>query len=51
MTSDTVMDTSRLEHFLGYEYENIIRFPVADAFSECFRDSEAKAQSVTVVKN
>jgi nucleoside-diphosphate-sugar epimerase len=50
MTSDTVMDTSRLEHFLGYEYENVIRFPVADAFSECFRSSERKAQAAPVAK-
>jgi nucleoside-diphosphate-sugar epimerase len=45
MTSDTVMDTSRLEHFLGYEYENVVRHPVADAFSECFRKVETKAQA------
>lgn len=45
MTSDTVMNTSRLEQFLGREYEDVIRFPVADAFSECFRDPAGKVQA------
>lgn len=45
MTSDTVMDCSRLQHFLGYEYEQVIRYPIGDAFAECFRKaSEAKVQ-------
>ena len=50
MTSDTVMDTSRLQAFLGYEYENVIRFPIADAFSECFRKPEVKEQAVPAEK-
>ena len=37
MTSDTVMDTSRLEDFLGAEYKNVIRYPVAEAFAACFQ--------------
>jgi nucleoside-diphosphate-sugar epimerase len=40
MTSDTVMDTSRLGDFLSHEYENVIRLPIADAFAECFREGE-----------
>jgi nucleoside-diphosphate-sugar epimerase len=36
MTSDSVMDTSRLEEFLGDEYKKVIRYPVAEAFAECF---------------
>ena len=43
MTSDTVMDTSRLEEFLGAEYKNVIRFPIADAFSECFKRETSAA--------
>lgn len=40
MTSDTVMDTTRLQEFLGVEYKNVIRYPVAEAFSECFKKEE-----------
>jgi nucleoside-diphosphate-sugar epimerase len=50
MTSDTVMDTLRLEHFLGHDYEETIRFPVADAFRDCFRAAEMKAQAVPASK-
>jgi nucleoside-diphosphate-sugar epimerase len=51
MTSDTVMDTSRLEEFLGREYENIVRLPIADAFAECFRDQDAKVQAAPAGKS
>lgn len=37
MTSETVMDTSRLAAFLGDEYKNVVRYPVAEAFAECFK--------------
>jgi nucleoside-diphosphate-sugar epimerase len=40
MTSDTVMDTARLQEFLGPEYKNVIRYPVAEAFLECFTQQE-----------
>lgn len=50
MTSDTVMDTSRLEHFLGREYEEVIRFPIADAFSDCFRVIQTKSQAAPAAK-
>ena len=40
MTSDTVMDTSRLAEFLGSEYGTVLRFSIADAFAECFRQEE-----------
>jgi hypothetical protein len=50
VTSDTVMDTSRLERFLGYEYQNVIRFSVTDAFSECFRRSKMKARAMPAAK-
>jgi len=38
MTSDTVMDTTRLQQFLGPEYKNVIRHPLAEAFRECFKN-------------
>jgi len=50
MTSDTVMDTSRLEAFLGSQYTSVLRFPIADAFAECFRQPEAKVQSAPTGK-
>ena len=37
MLSDTVMDTARLQEFLGAEYKNVIKYPVAEAFAECFK--------------
>jgi hypothetical protein len=40
MTSDTVMDISRLPEFLGTEHGTVLRFSIADAFAECFRQEE-----------
>ncbi len=37
MTSDTMMDTTRLAEFLGAEYKNVVRYPVTEAFGECFK--------------
>jgi hypothetical protein len=46
MVSDVVMDTTRLQEFLGAHYDKIIRFPIADAFADCFRQPEPRAQAV-----
>lgn len=46
MTSDTVMDTSRLQEFLADNYEHVIRYPIADAFADCFRTREARGQAM-----
>lgn len=48
MTSETVMDISRLEEFLGGNYKDVIRYTAADAFAECFRKEE-KAKTTAVV--
>ena len=40
MTSETVMDTTRLQQFLGAEYNNVIRYPIAEAFAECFKPAK-----------
>jgi nucleoside-diphosphate-sugar epimerase len=37
MLSDTLMDTTRLQQFLGAEYKNVIRYPIAEAFADCFK--------------
>lgn len=50
MTSDTVMDTSRLEEFLGGESRAVLRFSVAEAFAECFRQEDAKVQATPAAK-
>jgi len=45
MTSSTVMNTARLQEFLGPEYKNVIRYSVADAFAECFQPQAASART------
>ena len=47
MTSDTVMDTSRLKEFLGAEYNSVIRYATAEAFAECFKQEAAVAAANT----
>lgn len=37
LTSDTLMNTARLEQFLGLEYKNVIRYPIADAFADSLK--------------
>jgi hypothetical protein len=41
MTSDIMMDTARLTEFLGVKYVNVVRYPIADAFAECFKRESA----------
>jgi len=36
MTGQYVMNTDRLHKFLGEDYENVIRYTVADAFADSF---------------
>jgi nucleoside-diphosphate-sugar epimerase len=45
MTSDSVIDTTRLAEFLGAEYKNVIRYPIAEAFAECFKQQAAAAKT------
>jgi nucleoside-diphosphate-sugar epimerase len=51
MTSDTVMDTSRLQAFLGSECGTILRFSIADAFAECFAKPEVRVQAMPAAKS
>src|SRR5690242_17085379 len=37
MLSDSTMDTTRLQEFLGAQYKNVIQFPIAEAFADCFK--------------
>jgi len=45
MTSEYVMDTSRLRRFLGPEYEHVIQHTIADAFAESFTSAPVAARS------
>ena len=37
MTGEYIMNTDRLRKFLGENYEDVIRYTVADAFADCFK--------------
>ena len=37
MTGEYIMNTDRLQKFLGADYENVIRYTIADAFADCFK--------------
>ena len=51
MTSDSLMDTFRLQEFLGGEYKNILRLPIAEAFAECFAKPEVLGQAMPAAKS
>jgi hypothetical protein len=36
MTGEYIMNTDRLQKFLGADYEKVIRYTVADAFADSF---------------
>ncbi len=36
MTSEYLMNTDRLRKFLGEDYEEVIRYTIADSFADCF---------------
>jgi nucleoside-diphosphate-sugar epimerase len=48
MTSTTVMDTTRLQEFLGAQYKNVIRYPISEALAECFKKEESSAPAIKV---
>ena len=37
MTGEYLMNTDRLRKFLGENYEDVIRYTIADAFADCFK--------------
>jgi hypothetical protein len=45
MTGEYVMNTDRLQKFLGENYEDVIRYTVEDAYADCFK-SEVKTEWV-----
>ncbi len=44
MTGEYIMNTDRLRKFLGENYEDVIRYTVADAFADCFKEAGEKAE-------
>jgi nucleoside-diphosphate-sugar epimerase len=48
MTGEYTMNTDRLRKFLGENYEDVIRYTIADAFADCFKSETAvKAEAST----
>jgi nucleoside-diphosphate-sugar epimerase len=45
MTGEYIMNTDRLRSFLGGEYENVMRYTIADAFADSFATAPVVAQS------
>lgn len=41
MTGEYIMNTGRLQKFLGANYEDVIRYTIADAFADCFKAGTA----------
>jgi hypothetical protein len=39
MTGEYIMNTDRLRRFLGPEYEHVLRYTVADAFTDSFKSA------------
>jgi nucleoside-diphosphate-sugar epimerase len=37
MTGEYIMDTSRLQNFLGAEYQDVMRYTIEDAFADSFK--------------
>jgi len=44
MTGEYIMNTDRLRTFLGGEYEHVMRYTIADAFADSFKNMPAPAQ-------
>jgi nucleoside-diphosphate-sugar epimerase len=44
MTGEYIMNTDRLRKFLGPEYEHVIRYTIADAFADSFKNRPVAGQ-------
>ena len=45
MTGEYIMNTDRLRKFLGENYEDVIRYTIADAFADCFKSGTDGSRS------
>jgi nucleoside-diphosphate-sugar epimerase len=50
ITGEYIMNTERLRRFLGGEYEQTIRYTIADAFADSFKSVEAAKPGLAVVE-
>jgi nucleoside-diphosphate-sugar epimerase len=46
LTGEYIMDTSKLQAFLGPEYERVIQYTITDAFADSFRSQAAPSTTV-----
>src|SRR5580704_1361226 len=44
MTGEYIMNTDRLQNFLGGEYEKVMRYTIADAFADSFKTGAVASQ-------
>jgi nucleoside-diphosphate-sugar epimerase len=44
MTGEYIMNTDRLQNFLGENYQDVIRYTIADAFADCFKGETAEVK-------
>jgi nucleoside-diphosphate-sugar epimerase len=51
MTSSTVMDTTRLEEFLGPQYKTVIRYPISEALAQCFKKEDTSKPAIEAKKD
>jgi nucleoside-diphosphate-sugar epimerase len=47
MTGEYIMNTDRLRRFLGGEYEDVMRYTIADAFADTFKGTETPARGAS----
>jgi nucleoside-diphosphate-sugar epimerase len=47
MTGEYIMQTDRLQRFLGPEYEHVMRYTIADAFADSFEPAAVPAHSAS----
>jgi nucleoside-diphosphate-sugar epimerase len=45
MTGEYIMNTDRLQKFLGENYQDVIRYTIADAFADCFKVETAAVKA------
>lgn len=47
MTGEYIMNTDRLRNFLGGEYEDVMRYTIAEAFADSFKGTETPVHGAT----
>jgi nucleoside-diphosphate-sugar epimerase len=47
MISEYIMDTRRLQEYLGPDHEKVIRYTIAEAFESCFENGNVAAETAT----